>query len=68
MMMEFTATNEWDYTVGFFAESWDDAHKVCAWNGWTLDGEIVATIPADQTTVQEMQAFVDRRNAGLLDS
>jgi len=56
-MIEFSATKSNGYSERFAADSWNEAHEICEMNDWKLDGEIIATIPADQTTIQSVIDF-----------
>lgn len=49
--MKFLATeyrSDGAYSVHVYADSWEGAEAICEENGWTLDGEIFAEIPASE--------------------
>jgi len=46
------------------ARNEDEAELMCLLNGWRYDGELIAEIPADETTVQQVADMCERRNKG----
>lgn len=52
-VMKFVATeirpDGKPYGVTVEASSWDEARSICEREGWTLDGELMAVIPATET-------------------
>ena len=69
--MKFVATRhepDGKYGETLDASDWAEAERICAEKGWDLDGQLVQTIPANQTTIAEMDALISRRNSGQLDA
>lgn len=68
--MEFLAQVARDggvYGEDFSAQDWAAAEAHCEANGWLLLGVYVDEVPAHQTTPQQMDELLARRNAGQLD-
>lgn len=69
--MKFVATRhepDGHYGETIDAKDWADAERICAEKGWNLDGQLVQTIPFEQTSIAEMDALIARRNSGQLDA
>lgn len=55
-LMRFLATEfraDGEYGVTVHASNWAEADRICIENGWRLDGEIGAVIPATDTFGQK---------------
>ena len=63
--MKFVATDTNGCGVTFTAPDWSEAAHICEYEGWTLDGEWIATIPGD-TPQADVDGLVDQLNRGGL--
>jgi hypothetical protein len=64
--MKFLATEfrpDGEYGVTVHAANWADADRICIENGWRLDGEIGAIVPATDTFGQKQaDEMIDAAN------
>lgn len=69
--MKFLATEYRDggeYARTLDASDWKQAEYICKQRGWTLDGELMAMVPFEQTCVAEMDDMIERRNENRYDA
>jgi hypothetical protein len=66
-MKQFAATRyeaEIAYGETVEAETEEEAMRICDENDWEFEGEIHFTIPADEVSIHDIEAFVASLNEG----